>query len=170
MAKKMIDRKAKKVINQQDRTVTFEFANGDTLVIGLSALGENMVTRLALHGVAQKVGDSYANAISVDEAIANATEAVDKLRRGDWTTKASGGILAIALARVAGRSIAEAQAVLEKMDKKAKAALGKSDAILTAIAEIRKERATGSVGIDIGALFAGVDSGDSDEDDEDDEE
>lgn len=132
--------------------LTITFSNGKSLICNGQLLDESIWSRLAMHGLSQKVGDSYASAESVAEAAENAQEAWENLLRGDWATRATGGILAEALSRAAGRTVEECREVLRTMDEKKKRELAKSSPILDAIAAIRAERAKGST-IDLAALF-----------------
>lgn len=132
--------------------LTINFANGEKLVADILRMSPEIRDRLAMHGLSQKLGDAYASAESVAEAAGNAQEAWENLLRGDWATRATGGILAEALSRAAGRTVEECREVLRTMDEKKKRELAKSSPILDAIAAIRAERAKGST-IDLAALF-----------------
>ena len=130
---------AKKIVG--DNSVTFSFSNGKDIVAKLSELPEEIVHRLALHGLSQKGGDSYASADSIGTAVANLTEVVGNLRRGIWATKATGGKLAEALQRATGQPLEDCIAKLQGMDDKAKADLRKHPQIKLAIAQIDAENA-----------------------------
>ena len=58
---------ANKIVGEE--AVTFEFANGEQVVARLDALTPEMVKRLAIHGLSQKMGDSYARAAGAGDAI-----------------------------------------------------------------------------------------------------
>lgn len=136
-----VNRISKKVVLENG--IRFEFANGVTRTCLLDDLTPSMVTRFAIHGIAQKGGDSYASAESIAEAIDNLDEVWTNAREGNWEVRTGGGgILVEALARATGKPIDEARAVVRGMDDKAKRKLGGHPDILDAIAAIRKERAT----------------------------
>ena len=105
-----------------------------------------------MHGLSQKVGDSYASAESVTEAAESARAQWDGLLGGEWATRSGGGILAEALSRATGKELAECVDAVRRLDDKQKRKLSGDARILTAIAEIRKERAGGST-IDLAAMF-----------------
>ena len=50
----------KKKIDVEAKTVTFTFEDDSTQVLELGNLTPEMQTQLALHGLSQKAGDSYA--------------------------------------------------------------------------------------------------------------
>lgn len=132
--------------------LTISFVGGETLECDLSRLTPEIVTRLAMHGLSQKVGDSYASAESVTEAAESARAQWDGLLGGEWATRSGGGILAAALSRATGKELAECVDAVRRLDDKQKRKLSGDARILTAIAEIRKERAGGST-IDLAAMF-----------------
>lgn len=51
----------KKLINQQDQSVTFTFENGlPSIIVAASSMNDETRVHAMLHGIAQKVGDSAA--------------------------------------------------------------------------------------------------------------
>ena len=148
---------AKKVVGEND--VVFSFSNGNKLICDISDLTTDMVNRLALHGIAQKVGDSYASAESVSIAIASAQEVWNNLINNVWATRAIGGKLAEALSRATGKPLDECVGKLGKMSDDEKKALRKHPLIKLAIAKIDKENAEKAAqvetegGEDLSALF-----------------
>lgn len=101
--------------------VSFAFPDGHVETIRLSDLPRDMVERLAVHGLSQKGGDSYASAGSEENPLGAAKEwlkaTLDDLRKGAWRVTTAGGfratMLAKALARVTGQTIEAAQAVVD---------------------------------------------------------
>lgn len=132
--------------------LTIRFENGAELRCDSNQLSEETKTRLMMHGLSQKVGDSYASSESLGEAVANAEGQWENLRNGEWAARSGGGILAEALARVTGKDLAECIAAVRKLDDKNKKALMKDARILTAIAQIHAERAK-DAGSDLSILF-----------------
>ncbi len=152
-------KKATKTV--ENGAVSIDFVNDSNLTVSLTDLPDEIKTRLACHGLSQKLGDSYAGAESVDDAYASACRVRDELLAGNWSApRASGGgairttLLAEALARVATvglRStnpnadeitVEQAREVLEEMDDDDKKSLRKDAGIQKVIAEIKLERAT----------------------------
>lgn len=140
--------------------VRFEFADGQFLQCDADAVRGDIVTRLMLHGISQKVGDSYAGAESVTEARMMAEAVWRNLTSGLWAVKATrGGKIVEALHRVTGKAI---EVCLEKwagMDEAAQKALRKHPDIKRALADMEAERAAalaeaaGDDGDDLTALF-----------------
>ena len=134
--------------NIGDNGVTIEFANGHELVMDLSAFTPEIVTQLALHGLSQKVGDSYSGVKGdVEEAIGLATGVFTRLQNGEFraSREGSGGggrvsDLARALAKVAGVELSDAVAKLAEMDKEGKKGLKDNIHIQKALNEIAEEK------------------------------
>ena len=122
--------------------VLFNFADGKNLSLGIDALPEEIQRKLAIHGLSQKVGDSYAGAESIAEAFASAEEVWKNLLAGLWSAKVQrGGKLVEALHRATGKDLETCRGLVEGMDDKAKAELRKHVQIKEALAEMEVERA-----------------------------
>lgn len=145
-------KKASKTVDNE--TVTIEFVNDATLSVALTELPKDILTRLACHGLSQKLGDSYAGAESAEDAHIAASRVAEELKAGNWTSARASGtgairttLLAEALARVASKAtgsevtIEDAREVLEEMEDEQKKDLRKDPGIQRVIAEIKVERA-----------------------------
>lgn len=125
-----------------DDTVVFSFADGETITASLSGFSDDILTRLALHGLSQKMGDSYAGAESVIEARTLAQSVLDNLRNGLWAVKATrGGKIVEAIVRATGQNFETVLTKWAGMDDKEKAAIRKHPDVKKALAEIEAERA-----------------------------
>lgn len=146
---------ASKVKSAAGVTFTFADKKGTQLECAIAGLNAEMVQQLAIHGLAQKVGDSYAGADSVEEAIANATEVWKNLQAGNFNVRSSGtgGILAEALARIKGMSVDEVSAALSEMDEDGIDKLKKNAKVKAVIAVIRGERAAAKAAADTEVEF-----------------
>jgi hypothetical protein len=82
--------RTRKMIDVENRTVTFSYAAGGVRVYSLDELSKEMVIRLALHGLAQKGGDSYAGKDEAEHE--ECTETVwNNLLNDNWgATRGSG--------------------------------------------------------------------------------
>jgi hypothetical protein len=58
--------------------------------VDVTALSADIVARLAIHGLHQKVADAAAGATNADEANAAMQKAVDAIVAGDWTSRTAG--------------------------------------------------------------------------------
>lgn len=108
-------RKAKKIINLDNQTVTFELTDGgEPIVFDVNKLSGDMSIRAMLHGLAQKGGDAYASP-DVDPRHA-LMEIRSDLYSGVWSTRGTGeprtSIFAEALARIKSAAI---DAVVNKL-------------------------------------------------------
>ena len=128
------------------------FANGHEISVAPSELKSDIVVCAALHGVSQKIGDSYAGSKTVDEAIEKAEALVENLLEGTWINRAEGAVrttvLAEALHRAKGDkypSIELAAVAIKEWDaEKRKAVLDAKKGVpqlIAAYAEIQAERA-----------------------------
>lgn len=130
----------KKVVNGD--VVNFDFVDGETIACELHALPDDIITRLALHGLSQKVGDSYAGAESVGEARAMAQGVYDNLVAGTWAVRASrGGKIIEAITRALGLSFDDALTKWNEKSDDEKKAIKNHPSIKVALAEIESERA-----------------------------
>lgn len=114
-----------------------------------------MVNQAALHGLSQKLGDSYASAQGdVNWAFAECSTVRDSILNGDWNRKGQGdgGDLVEALVQVTGKDPAEVAELVAAMDKETKDKAKKVPQVAAAIAKIKAERlakkAEGSDGAD----------------------
>ena len=79
----MSSNRVKKSVNVEEQSVTFGFEN-ETVEFKLADLSSEMVTRLALHGLSQKLGDSYADSTKVTDPKKAATDVWNNLKDGNW--------------------------------------------------------------------------------------
>ncbi len=146
---------AKKTVSLETKSVGFDFGEAGSVEVGLDQFDAEIVTRLALHGLSQKCGDSYASAkkategTDIDPAVwarGQVEAVVEQLVKKDWTTRtpgAGGAVtdLATALAEVVGCPVEEAVARLADAEKEEKAGLRKHPDIAAVLSRIKAERA-----------------------------
>lgn len=122
---------AKKAQLEDGSGVSFTFANGHALTVLLADIPAAIQARLVLHGLSQKVGDSYAGVKGiVDDAIENAESIVEMLKNGEWTERAEG---------VGPRPSMVADAIAEALRKNGETV---DDARMASIREKVKDKAT----------------------------
>lgn len=132
-----------------ENAVTITFSDESTVAVSLSDLPAEIVTQLALHGLSQKLGDSYAGVKGdAKEGFKLASAVAERLRSGEFNAKregsgASGKVtdLARALAEVAGKELSEAVARLDQMEKAEKLELRRHPRIAAVLARMAAERA-----------------------------
>lgn len=84
-------RVAKAKVEVQDNTLTFNFADGQgTFSVNVLTLPDAIRNRGLVHGIEQKLRDSYAGAKSASEAYGLAQKVLDQIRAGEWNAKADG--------------------------------------------------------------------------------
>ena len=132
--------------------LVFRFANGHEITVVPSELKPEIVICSALHGLAQKIGDSYASQKTVDEAIEKAEALFENLQEGTWINRAEGAVRTTVLAEALHRASstkypsvdAAAKAVKEWDTEKRKAVLDAKKGVpqlIAAYAAIQSERA-----------------------------
>lgn len=140
---------AKKVIGYNE--VIFTFTNGVDLVADLTMLTQDIINRLALHGLSQKLGDSYASANekgwSVDECYDQAANVFNNLKDGNWAVSGGSGtnILAEAVARITGLDVDECAAKVRGMTDGERKELAKRADVKAVVLDIKAERAKAKV-------------------------
>lgn len=134
------------MVGGKPRTVRLVFGNGVEVQGCLDNYTQEIIERLAIHGLSQKLGDSTSS-FSKDRdfhgAFTSAQAVEDNLRAGVWAGKGGNGIsdLVAALAELQGASIEDAQAAVDKMDEEQLATIKKHPAVKKAIADLQAARA-----------------------------
>jgi hypothetical protein len=139
--------KAHKRIDLTLMRVSWFFANGAVRSASLVDYKESIQHGFALHGISQKLGDCYASADTAWDAVAAWDALNGQLLGGDWekptregSGASDGGMLAQAVAKVLGCSVADASATLKAMEPKERKALELEPDIAKELAAIRKEK------------------------------
>lgn len=137
-------KKAEKKIEGDVLTIKF-LASNEELVVDINTIPAETLSRLAMHGLSQKIGDSYAGA-EAEESYARAAAVAKDLQEGNWSTRVAAGSprstqLAEALHRVTGKTLEEACAKIEELDDESKKGLRTHPQIKAALAAIKSEKA-----------------------------
>lgn len=134
---------AKKEISEVG--VVFKFEDGKDFTALLDGIPQEIVNRLALHGMSQKLGDSYASAMSIKEAREGVTALYNALKEGSWTLRGESGpritVWVQALARAAKVTEEEALKKWDEMKEEDRKALKNHPGMKAAKAEIDLEKA-----------------------------
>lgn len=150
-----------KKIDLENQSVTFTDSDGNVVeVITFDEIrNAGLLEQAALHGISQKVGDSYAGALKATEGLDITPEAwsvqqvhenAERIRNGDWNLRTGGGgaavtDLAVALAEATGSTIEEVSERLATLEgdkgKEIKARLRKQPKVAAILARIKQERA-----------------------------
>lgn len=150
---------------EDDGLAIFAFGDGEKLTANVSEFSEEIKFELMMHGMMQKVGDSYASAKGNYEAAKKAARAViDQLANGQWTaSRATGeakpktGELVEALAAIKGIDVSTVAAAVEKASDEQKKVWRRHPAVAAKIAELRAERALAKAKKALGDDAASID-------------
>ena len=135
---------------EADAGVVITFPDGARAARALDGLSSDVITRLAVHGLSQKLGDSFANASKAENpsgwAKQRVADVIAQLEAGEWRVVSEAGptvtLLGRALARATGHTVEESMAVIrdkeESLDEDAYKAWTKA---MRAGAKIRKATA-----------------------------
>lgn len=143
---------AKNAIAQSDVVkgkLVFTFANDARVEIDPAKISDEIRDQLVMHGLTQKIRDSFAGAKGdVNFAVAQAEGVVEALLAGEWNRRGGGAfggnLLAEAVARLKGIEIGEARQRLAELTDDQREALKKASSVKKAILEIKAERANAS--------------------------
>lgn len=142
-------KKASKTVAEDFSAVTFTFADGRALTVEMIGLNDELRRRGLVHGISQKVGDSYASAETIDEAYEAAADVVESLGRGEWSSRTVGGgagkptILIEALFRIIqaeGKTLQDATDLINEMSDEQREGLRRLAPIVAAVDAIKLER------------------------------
>ena len=81
----------KKNVNAEEMSITFTFADGRSFVAKLENYSNEIIDRLALHGMAQKLGDSCAGKNDA-EWLTEISAMDERLRNGEWGAERGSGL------------------------------------------------------------------------------
>ena len=128
--------------------VEFTFGNGKVLTIDSNSVPEETRKQLMLHGISQKVGDSFAGVKgNFVEGVANAGDTIAQLLAGVWKSDREGDArprlaeLAEAIARIKGVELEAATKAVEAGTDEQRKGWRSNAKVKSVIATIRAEKA-----------------------------
>lgn len=127
------------------RQVAFVLGNGVKVIGDLAKMPADIVERLAIHGMSQKVGDSTSNLSKTRDfhaAFGAIQETVDNLEKGLWSVRggSSTSDLVAAMAELQGLDTETVQAAVDAATEEQVAELRKHPQIKAKILELQAER------------------------------
>lgn len=144
----------KKATSLETGSVTITFDDDVTTTLNLDDYSPEIQRQLALHGLSQKAGDSYAGAakaseeegVSVDDYCKASVARIDEqLRAGNFNAGGGGGvrggIFAEALAKATGKSLDEVIDLINSMDEDTIKQVKKHPQVKAEMLSIRQARA-----------------------------
>lgn len=155
------EKKVSKTVREDKSGIDFEFADGSTLEVNVADIPEDIKQHLVIHGLSQKIGDSYSGE-NAENCFTIADTVYKSLKEGKWSARTGGAggprisQLAEALSRATGQDVSECVSKIAEMTDEEKAGLRAHETIKAKIAEIKLEKAQA----DAEAAQAAVASGD----------
>ncbi len=133
----------KAVITKDGNSWRYVFGNGKSIVASLDELSAEIIFDLTMHGLKQKLSDSYSGKTLDYEIEAEVRAVWETLVSGQWNAgrSSAGGIWVEAIARAAGSTIEEAQTVWTGLDEATQKDVKKDTDVRLAKAQIEMERA-----------------------------
>lgn len=106
--------------------VQFDFRNGKTLGLAISALSANIAAYSACHGLLQKIGDEWSGTKEIEDMVLEGEAIINRLLDGDWAVEREAGdsmagasVVIQALVEATGKSV---EAIKKFLDGKIEAA------------------------------------------------
>ena len=143
--KKFLTKVTPDMAGGKPRQVSFILGNGEKVVGDLDKFPADIVERLAIHGLSQKVGDSTSNLSKTRDfhaAFGAMQEIVDNLEKGLWSVRGGNSTsdLVAALADLQGSDTETVQAAIDAASEEQVAELRKHPQIRAKILELQAER------------------------------
>ena len=141
----MADRKVTKTVGEA--SVTFDFATGESVEVKPADLSKDLQRQLMLHGLSQKLGDSYSGE-DADKCFTIFTGVLKNLEDGEWSARSGGGgaprisQLAEALSVAAGETVEKCVEKLSEMSDADKKTVRDHPQVQAALADIKLRKAT----------------------------
>lgn len=139
---------AKKDYDTENASFSIVFSNGQKREVTITDLPSEIQLNLALHGLSQKLGDSYASVKgNVELAIEKFDAVLKQLAAGEWAAKREGEgsskvtELAEAIARIKNVPIEKANAAVAKATDEQIKGWKANSSVKAMIAQIRAEKA-----------------------------
>ena len=165
----MAKSKLVKKVDLESGSVLFQLEDGTEYQVAVVDLPQNMVDRLVLHGLSQKLGDCFAGK-SLAEGKARFEVTRDNLVKGIWA--ASGGsdasvLIIQAIANVTGSPVADVRARWAAMTQAQRGKVKRDPTVMAEWLRLEQERLPKEQGTDggiLGELFGtGGDGDDADD-------
>ena len=136
--------------------IRLDFRNGETRDFRIP---DSLMGQFAGHGGLQKLGDETAGMKDVDDMVLAVDETIDRLNKGEWSTRTEGGsfaggsILLRALVEFSGKTVDNIKMFLKEKTPAQKTALRNSVQIKPIIDRMESEKASKGPSVDTQALL-----------------
>ena len=147
------------IISGDSVAVRLDFRNGETRLFTLS---QDLMAKFAAHGAEQKLGDETAGVDDVDDMVLGVDELIDRLNKGEWSTKREGSgvagtsVLLRALVEYSGRTVEQIKEFLSSKSQAEKMALRNSPKVKPIVDKLEAEKVAKGSKVDADALLAGI--------------
>lgn len=147
------------IIEGNDVVIRLDFRNGETRKF---LVPDSLKNKFAAHGAEQKLGDETAGVDDVDDMVIGVDELIDRLNRGEWSTKREGSgaagtsVLMKALMEFGNRSAEQVKAFLAGKTQAEKLALRNSPKIKPIIERLEAEKASKGDKVDTESLLSAL--------------
>jgi hypothetical protein len=137
--------------------VRLDFRNGETRTFVVPTA---MILNFAGHGAGQKLGDETAGVKDIDDAVLGVDELIERLNRGEWTTRREGSgmagtsVLMKALMEFSNRTAEQVKQFLTGKTQAEKLSLRNSPKIRPIVERIEAEKANKGEKVDTDALLS----------------
>ena len=129
--------------------VIFDFANGEQVTTMFNDFPVNMQVEFGLHGISQKLGDSYADADDINSAVALFKDCLTSIMDSNWNKRTTGVLivdLANVVASITGKTPAEALDKIKELSDDDVKALKKRKDVASGMARLKADRLASGVG------------------------
>ena len=152
-----IKRVKKATVETTETGLVWTFESGNSVEVEQDMFNAEVLQKAMIHGLKQKLSDTYAGVKTTHEVEGAFKAALDALKNGHWNAgrSSSGGIWVEALARAAGVTIDIAQAKWSAMDEATQKDVKRNAQVKLAKAQIDLERSQAraeGVTLDLGDL------------------
>jgi hypothetical protein len=136
--------------------VRLDYRNGETRVFEVPTM---LLLKFAGHGAEQKLGDETAGVQDVEDMVLYVDELIERLSRGEWSTKREGSpfagasILLRAVVEFSGKSVDQVKEFLKAKSPAEKMALRNSSKIKPIVERLEAEKASKAGKVDTDALL-----------------
>lgn len=142
-----------------ENKVRLDFRNGETRTF---VIPEGLLSKFAAHGAEQKLGDETAGLDDVDDMVINVDELIDRLNKGEWSTRREGSgvggtsVLLRALVELSGKTTEQIKAFLTGKSQAEKMALRTSAKLKPIVDRLEAEKNAKAAKVDTDALLADI--------------
>lgn len=144
------------LIEGNDVSVRLDYRNGETRLFKVPT---ELMLKFAGHGAEQKLGDETAGVEDVDDMVIYVDELMDRLSKGEWSTRREGSpfagtsVLLRALVQLSGKTVEQVKEFLTGKSPAEKMALRNSPRVKPIVEKLEAEKVSKASKVDAEALL-----------------